>query len=98
MKARITFILDGDAEFDPSQLKVTETSLNVAQLPVAIREDRISFGLDEIEAEVRTALEQVHELHLRWQSPESMRTPAPYSSRVSPGLHVFYTPSRRPDT
>lgn len=98
MKARVTFILDGEREFSPEQLSIAQDSLNVAEVPVDIREDRITLGLDEVQDEIRVALEQTHELHLRWQSPDFINAPEPYSSRVAPGLHVHYTPSRRPNT
>lgn len=97
MKARVTFILDGEREFEPAQLKIAKDSLNVAEVPVDIREDRITLGLDELQDGIRVALEQTHELHLRWQSPRFTDAPEPYSSRVAPGLHVYYTPSKRPD-
>lgn len=31
-------------------------------------------------------------MHLRWQSPEAYTATPPFTSRVSPGLHAFFTP------
>lgn len=38
-------------------------------------------------------LKKWHELHIRWAPDVFDLAPAPFTSRVSPGLHVFYTPS-----
>ncbi|KAJ5958344.1 uncharacterized protein N7479_005494 [Penicillium vulpinum] len=91
MKRRITFIQRVDASFDPQQAVLTASSLSVRDLDAA-REDRITVGLHELPEELRAVLEQSHELHLRWASERSFDAVTPYSSRVSPGLHVNYTP------
>ncbi|KAJ5270453.1 hypothetical protein N7505_006211 [Penicillium chrysogenum] len=91
MKQRITFIQRVDAGFDPQQAVLTASSLSVRGLDAA-REDRITVGLDELPEEFRAVLEQSHELHLRWASERSFDAVPPFSSRVSPGLHVHYTP------
>ncbi len=39
-------------------------------------------------------LEQCHELHIRWVSPKPYNAIAPFVSRASPGLHVFFTPEK----
>ncbi|KAJ5518049.1 Glycosylphosphatidylinositol-mannosyltransferase I PIG-X/PBN1 [Penicillium expansum] len=91
MKRRITFIQRVDAGFDPQQAELTASSLSVRGLDAA-REDRITVGLDELPQELRTVLEQSHELHLRWASERSFDAVVPFSSRISPGLHVHYTP------
>jgi hypothetical protein len=38
------------------------------------------------------AFSQWHELHIRWASSTAYPSTPPYTSRVSPGLHVFFTP------
>ncbi|KUM59026.1 hypothetical protein ACN42_g8108 [Penicillium freii] len=91
MKRRITFVQRVDAGFDPQQAVLTASSLSVRGLDAA-REDRITVGLDELPEELRAVLEQSHELHLRWASERSFDAAVPFSSRVSPGLHVHYTP------
>ncbi|KAG0155825.1 hypothetical protein PDIDSM_2998 [Penicillium digitatum] len=91
MKRRITLIPRVDAGFDPQQAVLTASSLSIRGLDAA-REDRITIGLDKLPEELRTVLEQSHELHLRWASEGSFDAVVPFSSRVSPGLHVHYTP------
>ncbi|KAL5121698.1 protease B nonderepressible form [Pleosporales sp. CAS-2024a] len=41
---------------------------------------------------VSAALGQWHELHIRWASSTPFTSTPPFTSRVSPGLHVFFTP------
>ncbi|KAJ5443165.1 Glycosylphosphatidylinositol-mannosyltransferase I PIG-X/PBN1 [Penicillium cf. griseofulvum] len=91
MKRRITFIQRVDASFDPQQAVLTTSTLSVRSLDAA-REDRVTVGLDELPDELRSVLEQSHELHLRWASERPFDAVAPFSSRISPGLHVHYTP------
>ena len=38
-------------------------------------------------------LKQFHQLHIRWASDHAYSVTAPFTSRLSPGLHVFFTPS-----
>ncbi|KAJ5619061.1 hypothetical protein N7510_003045 [Penicillium lagena] len=91
MKRRITIVQPENAPFHPSQAELTTSALSVRDLDGA-REDRITLGLDELPEELRTVLRQSHELHLRWSTERSYNAVAPFASRVSPGLHVFYTP------
>lgn len=37
-------------------------------------------------------LKQCHEIHIRWVSMTQYRGGPPFVSRLSPGLHVFFTP------
>jgi hypothetical protein len=37
-------------------------------------------------------LKQCHQVHVRWARREQYQAVSPFSSRVSPGLHVFYSP------
>jgi hypothetical protein len=39
-------------------------------------------------------LKQIHELHIRWSTSKSYESIAPFVSRITPGLHVTYTPSQ----
>ncbi|KAJ5775322.1 uncharacterized protein N7511_000333 [Penicillium nucicola] len=91
MKRRITYVQRVNAPFEPEQAVLTSKHLSVRNLDAA-REDRITVGLDELPTELRAILEQSHELHLRWASERSYDAVAPFVSRVSPGLHVHYTP------
>ncbi|KAI9837512.1 MAG: hypothetical protein M1819_007163 [Sarea resinae] len=93
MRQRITYLYNAEGAFDPEQLSVTETQLSVQNLDAA-KEHRITVGFEELPQELRLALRQCHELHLRWASSEYYKSIAPFVSRVSPGLHVFFTPRR----
>ncbi len=42
--------------------------------------------------QLRTLLSNSHELYVRWSSPRPYDSSAPYVSRISPGLHVFFSP------
>lgn len=55
MNRRITFIQRVDAAFDPQQVALTTSSLNVRGLDAA-REDRITVELDQLPEQVRKAL------------------------------------------
>ncbi|KAH7122417.1 PIG-X [Dendryphion nanum] len=44
--------------------------------------------------QLRKALEQWHELHIRWATDQPYKTIPPFTSRISPGLHVFFTPQK----
>ncbi|KAJ5573624.1 uncharacterized protein N7459_008051 [Penicillium hispanicum] len=90
MKRRITFIQRPDAPFEPHQAVLSSAKLAIRDLD-ATREDRITFGLDEL-PELRTVLENSYELRIRWATERSYAAAAPFASRVSPGLHVHYTP------
>ena len=111
MKRRITFIQRPDAPFEPHQAVLSSTKLAIRNLSAA-REDRITFGLDELPevrlsksnvsmwhadniltaAQLRASLEQLYELRIRWAAERSYNAATPFTSRVSPGLHVHYTP------
>ena len=60
----------------------------------AAREERITFGFDELPQELYKVLKASHELHIRWVTEKVFETRAPLVARLSPGLHVFYTPLR----
>jgi len=78
----------------------------------AAKEHRITLGLDELPSnvypqvpnertefnttQVSSIFQQWHELHVRWASPKPHAGIPPFTSRVSPGLHIFFTPL--PDT
>ena len=94
MRQRITFLQEPQDSLDPKLLSVTSTSISTKELKAA-REDRITLGLDELPQELYQLLKGSHELHIRWTSPRSFETIAPLVSRLSPGLHVFYTVAQR---
>ncbi|KAH6719600.1 PIG-X [Leptodontidium sp. MPI-SDFR-AT-0119] len=93
MRQRITFLQDPADSIDPSKLTVTSTSISTPELTAA-REERITFGFDELPQELYKVLKASHELHIRWAGEKVFETRAPLVARLSPGLHVFYTPLR----
>ncbi|KAG9234453.1 PIG-X [Amylocarpus encephaloides] len=93
MRQRITFIQESEDSFDPKLLDVYISSIKARGIR-AIREDRITFGLQELPQELYRVLKASHELHIRWVGTRSYMSVPPIVSRLSPGLHVFYTPQR----
>jgi hypothetical protein len=93
MRQRITFLQRPEDSIDPKTLKVTKNAISTTNLKAA-REDRVTFGLDELPQELYRVLKASHELHVRWASQVPYESIPPLVSRVSPGLHVFYTPQR----
>ncbi|KAH6200688.1 hypothetical protein HBI15_192290 [Parastagonospora nodorum] len=95
MKQRITYVLKDPDAFTPDLLELKKDGskdsfiINGVQ---AAKEHRITLGLDELPSELGAALQQWHELHLRWASPTHYSSTPPFTSRVSPGLHVLFTP------
>ena len=93
MRERITFIHKPGGDVDRAALRVTATALEGPDLADAVREDRLTVGLDELPASVRRFLEDgVSELHVRWVAPRPFEALPPLLSRLPPGLHVFFTP------
>jgi hypothetical protein len=93
MRQRITFLHKPEDAIDPKSIRVTSNSLAVSGLEAA-REDRITFGFDELPREIYYVLKESHELHIRYVNSKLYETISPLSSRVSPGLHVYYSPQR----
>ncbi|KAI9661664.1 MAG: protease B nonderepressible form [Bathelium mastoideum] len=92
MKQRITYLLqDIDRELDLDQVQVDAKSLTVDGIASA-KELRTTFGFDEVPRELWVVLKQCHELRIRWASSRPYTAVPPLVSRVSPGLHVYYTP------
>jgi hypothetical protein len=93
MRQRITFIHNPENSIDPDLLKVDHNSINGPKI-LAVREDRVTLGLDELPSELRRVLSEAHELHIRWISPSTHTLISPLNSRISPGIHVFFTPQK----
>ncbi|KOS19615.1 Protein PBN1 [Escovopsis weberi] len=92
MRERITFLYPEGGAVDPKSLTLGDTALQGPTIE-AIREDKFTLTLQELPSEVAKALEGIDELHLRWTGPWSQPALEPFSSRLSPGLHLSYTPS-----
>ena len=91
MRRRVTFIRDHNTNFSPDELQISDERVSFAGLNAA-REERLTLGLGELPEELQQVLRHAHEVHIRWASEYVYEARAPYSSRISPGLHVFYTP------
>ena len=91
MKERVTFVHAPGAGVDPALIDIQDAGLLGPPI-VTTREDRLTIPLDELPTELSELLEQVASLNVKWASPAAYDTVDPFSSRVSPGLHVSYTP------
>lgn len=92
MRERITFVYPRGTDVDPDDLDVQPAGL-VGPSAVSVRQDRLTFGLEELPLELANLLRGHHVVHVRWTSPRKYDTLDPFSSRQSPGLHVSYTPA-----
>lgn len=93
MRQRITFLQEAEDSIDPETLKVTTDSISTTNLKGG-REDRITFGFDELPQELYKVLKASHEIHVRWIAQLAYDGIGPLVGRMSPGLHIFYTPQR----
>lgn len=93
MRQRITYLHKPEDAIDPKSIKVTSDSLAVSGLKAA-REDRITFGFDELPQEIHYVLKQSHELHIRYVNSIAYESIPPLLARLSPGLHIYYSPQR----
>jgi hypothetical protein len=94
MRRRITLLPLPEDAIDLASIEVTKDSLKVASIKAA-REDRITLGLDELPHEIHIVLKQSHELHIRYVNRIFYKSIPPILARLSPGLHVFYSPQRK---
>ncbi|KZM19512.1 protease B nonderepressible form [Ascochyta rabiei] len=100
MKQRITYVVTEPESFNPEQISVQKGVNGNADIfklngVNAAKEHRITLGLDELSQtpiDIKN-LKQWHELHIRWTSEVPYSLTPPFTSRVSPGLHIFFTPS-----
>ncbi|RYP79181.1 hypothetical protein DL771_000159 [Monosporascus sp. 5C6A] len=91
MRQRTTFFHRNENGIEPASLKIAGRSISGPDF-LAAREDRVTLGLEELPTELQELLRKSHELHIRWVSPYAYESVGPWSSRLPPGLHVFYTP------
>lgn len=94
MRQRTTFFLRSENPLDPALLKATSKELTGPVID-AQREDRLTLGLDELPLPLARVLTgDVKEFYVRWVAPTGPgEVVSPLLSHLSPGLHVFYTPS-----
>jgi hypothetical protein len=93
MRRRSTFFHAPQLDINPSQLQLSGNRFFITNLDAA-REERLTIGLEELPRELVQVLEQAHEFHLHWATESNYNTSTPLFSRVSPGLHISYTPLR----
>lgn len=91
MRRRSTFITHPSRAVNPDDVQVYKNQLLLGGLKAA-REERLTLGFEELPEEVVQILRESHELHLRWARDRTYDTTAPFLSRISPGLHIQYTP------
>lgn len=93
MKERVTFVHPPGGEIDPKLIEVQSAGL-LGPVVNTTREDRLTIPLDEIPTQFSDVLQRYSSLQIRWASPEEQDTISPFSSRISPGLHVSYTAAK----
>lgn len=93
MRQRITYLQNPEDSLDPKNLDVGKAHIKTRGLKAA-REEKITFGFEELPKELQEVLKASYEVHIRWVSETAYETRAPIVSRLSPGLHVFYTGQR----
>lgn len=92
MRRRITLIHSPDDAVDPSSVRVDIGGISGPELQAA-REERLTFSSDELPDDVVAVLRRcASQLDVRWATSSSYEAPELLSSRISPGLHVFYKP------
>jgi hypothetical protein len=92
MRERVTYIVrKGRSEFDPKRIEVGKTSIAVSEID-AMKEHQITLPVSEIPADIWRVLRNCQQLHIRWSTAQTQDLVAPYVSRITPGLHVGFTP------
>ena len=92
MKERITFVHAQGAHVDAELLKVNANQLHGPSVKAA-RENRLTVEVAELPSELASLLQSFRDISIRWASPSTYDTIEPFTSRLSPGLHVFFTPT-----
>ncbi|KAJ3524901.1 hypothetical protein NM208_g11867 [Fusarium decemcellulare] len=91
MRERVTFV-HKDYSLDPEALDIQQAGLLGPQIET-VRQDKLTIPLNELPAELIDLLNDYEAVHIRWASPLQFETLDPFTSRISPGLHVYYTPA-----
>ncbi|KAF4591599.1 protein pbn1 [Ophiocordyceps camponoti-floridani] len=92
MRERVTFIHGSDAHVDPSALQLQPAGL-LGPVTTAVRQDRLTWSLDELPTELASFLRSTSAVHVRWTTIDEHDTLEPFSSRLSPGLFVSFMPA-----
>jgi hypothetical protein len=91
MRRRATYITHPSRAVHPKDIQIDGNQLLLGAIKAA-REERLTLGLNELPKEVAEILQESHELHIRWAPEHLFTTITPFLSRISPGLHISYTP------
>ncbi|KAG0637236.1 PIG family protein [Tuber brumale] len=95
MKQRSTFIVSESRGTLPENFSLNQDSFVIKALPPsAVREDRVTFGVHELPAEIQDVLSSCREVHLKLASGGIYESIDPYSSRTPGGLHIFLSPEQ----
>ncbi|KAG7290959.1 hypothetical protein NEMBOFW57_000965 [Staphylotrichum longicolle] len=73
MRERITYVQKLGDSLEPSAITVNAGTISGPEVH-AVREDRLTFALDELPSELRTLLTGTQDLHLRWVSTTAYET------------------------
>ncbi|RSM17992.1 Protein PBN1 [Fusarium ambrosium] len=91
MRERVTFV-HKDHNLDPAALDIQEAGLSGPQIET-VRQDKLTIPFDELPGELTDLFKDYDSVHIRWASPLKLETLDPFASRISPGLHIYYTPA-----
>ncbi|RKF72075.1 Protein pbn1 [Golovinomyces cichoracearum] len=92
MRHRTTLLFKSIDLIDPESILISKNSLFLQSPKKFAKEERISIGLDELPQELNQLLTSSKELNIRWVTEKEFEIEVPLVSRLSPGLHIFYTP------
>ena len=92
MKQRITFIFHANDDASKN-LSVEKKKVKIQGLEAA-KEHKITLSIDELPKSVQRIPDIFQELYVRWVSSKANPISSPFDARLSPGLHVFWTPAR----
>ncbi|CAJ0541937.1 Ff.00g083000.m01.CDS01 [Fusarium sp. VM40] len=91
MRERVTFV-HRDHTLNPEELDNQEAGLLGPQIET-VRQDKLTVPFSELPLELTDILQEYEAVHIRWASPIKSETLDPLTSRISPGLHVYATPT-----
>ena len=92
MRERVTFIPRENV--DPDVVPTSDDAGFHGPRIDSLREDKLAVPLDRLSSDVAAVLQNLRRLRIRWATPLSYETREPFAARLSPGLHVSYSPAR----
>lgn len=94
MRHRTTHIFDSIESIDLNSLVINQNSISTKNPIKSAREEKITLNIDKLPLELFRLLAVSQELHVRWVAEKSYKKTRPFTSILSPGLHLLYTPKR----